>query len=258
MNIAVNARDAMPHGGRITIETRTAELTEEYCREHIDAVPGRYCLLSISDTGSGMSPEVKARIFEPFFTTKGVDQGTGLGLSTVYGIVKQSEGHISAYSEPGVGTTFKVYLRGVEAHVASPVEHDQERARAGSETIVLVEDETSVRAIARLTLESHGYSVLTAENGREALALVGRYADPIDLLLTDVVMPEMGGRQLAEALAESRPSLKVLYMSGYTDDAIVRHGILHAEVAFLQKPFSPDSLVSKVREVLDADKSPEA
>ena len=200
-----------------------------------------------------MTPEVQARIFEPFFTTKEKDKGTGLGLSTVFGIVKQAGGHVAAYSEPGVGTSFKVYLPRVEEDASSAESRpERETTSGGAETVLLVEDEDAVRALTRIVLEGQGYSVLEASDGAEALAVAGRHEGPIHLLLSDVVMPVMGGRQLAERLLASHPELKVLFQSGYTDDAVVRHGILHEKVHFLQKPYSPAALAAKVREVLDS------
>ncbi|MCZ7649406.1 MAG: response regulator [Planctomycetota bacterium] len=255
LNLAVNARDAMSRGGKLSIETRDLVLDEDYCAAHPESKPGRYVLLSMTDTGCGMPPEVKARIFEPFFTTKGVGKGTGLGLATVFGIVKQSGGQIEAYSEVDVGTCFKLYLPSVDAAPdRAAADHESDADLRGSETILLVEDEQSVREIARLVLQRYGYEVLEARNGREGLEAARQREGPIHLLLTDVVMPELGGRQLAETLQERIPSLKVLYMSGYIADAAVHHGIVEQNVAFLNKPFSPQALARKVREVLGARK----
>jgi two-component system cell cycle sensor histidine kinase/response regulator CckA len=257
MNLAVNARDAMPQGGRLTIETRNVNLDESYVRVRPDVRPGPYVLLAVSDTGHGMTAEVKARLFEPFFTTKEAGLGTGLGLATVYGIVKHSGGHIEVYSEPGAGTTFKVYLPRAEG-VGKPGRSYQGEmvSPQGSETILVAEDEEGVRSLICAVLRGQGYLVLEAGNGEEALALCERHEGPIDLLVTDVVMPGLGGRQLAERLAGLHPrcfpQVRVLYLSGYTDDAVVRHGVLHEQVHFLQKPFSPVALAQKVREVLDA------
>jgi PAS domain S-box-containing protein len=250
MNLIVNARDAMPQGGRLTIETASVELDEHYTRTRPDARPGAYVLLAISDTGCGMDRATLARIFEPFFSTKG-EMGTGLGLATVYGIVKQSGGHIAVYSEPGCGSTFKVYLpRDAESMQAEPSAPPAEH-QGGTETVLLVEDEDGVRSLARHTLLRQGYHVLEARHGGEALLLCERHPDPIHLLATDVVMPQMSGRELAERLLPLRPEMQVLYMSGYMDDAIVRHGLINAGVPFLQKPYTPAALAAKVREVLD-------
>jgi PAS domain S-box-containing protein len=252
INLAVNARDAMPQGGRLTIETHNIELNEDYCRFHSDVKPGRYTLLSMTDNGCGMTPEVKRRIFEPFFTTKGPGKGTGLGLATVFGIVKQSDGHIQVYSEVGVGTCFKIYLPAVEAKTASPQsDRSVEPARMGKETILLVEDEEGVRQVAKLILEKHGYKVLEANDGPKAITIAESLEGRIDLVLTDVVMPEMSGTQLTGLLRARHSGLKVLFMSGYTDDAMVRHGLIDAKAAFLHKPFSAIALAKKVREILD-------
>ncbi|PYV87947.1 MAG: hybrid sensor histidine kinase/response regulator [Acidobacteria bacterium] len=254
MNLVVNARDAMPEGGRLILETANEELDEDYARTHPPTEPGSYVMLAISDTGCGMGPDTLARIFDPFFTTKEQGKGTGLGLSTVYGIIKQSDGYIWAYSEPGQGTTFKVYLPQVQGEVSveaetvpAPVE-----LPLGSETVLLVEDEDSVRNLVRTILRKNGYTVLEARHGAEALRVAIQHTGPIHLMLTDVVMPLMSGRQLAERLAPLRPDMKVIYMSGYTDQAIVHHGVLEPGTIFLQKPFTPNSLACKVREVLDA------
>ncbi len=252
INLAVNARDAMPHGGKLMIETANADLSEDYLYQHSLVQPGRYVRLAISDTGMGMPPETQARIFEPFFTTKDVGRGTGLGLSTVYGIVKQSGGYIWVYSELGKGTTFKIYLPRVNEQ-ATPLRATTAEAELprGVETVLLVEDEATVRRMTREVLEMSGYTVLEAANGSEAQMVCERHEGIIHLLLTDVVMPLMGGHEVAEKLAGSRPEMKVLYMSGYTDDAIVHHGVLDEGTAFLEKPFMPDSLARKVRNVLD-------
>jgi PAS domain S-box-containing protein len=255
LNLAVNAKDAMLNGGKLTIETANVKLDENYARSRIGVIPGDYVMLSMSDTGGGMAPETKERIFEPFFTTKEKGKGTGLGLSTVYGIVQQSGGNIWVYSEPGLGTTFKIYLPRIEEGTESlrPAAVPT-KSLQGSETVLLVEDEEMVRKLACTVLEKNGYTVLEASNGDEALDVVqGRNGNPIHLVVTDVVMPGMSGRQLADRLVSLRPELKVLYMSGYTDNAIVHHGVLDPGIAYIQKPFTPDALASKVREILDGN-----
>src|SRR6266566_7734702 len=257
VNLVLNARDAMPQGGKLTIETANVELDPGYVETHEGARAGAYALLAVSDTGSGMDAQTTAHLFEPFFTTKEVGKGTGLGLATVYGIVKQSEGYITAYSEPGHGTTFKIYLpRAAAPGAASPTPPappaPQGKATArGSETILVVEDEEAVRSLSRRALEASGYTVLAAADGPDAVRLLERYGGPIHLVLTDVIMPGMNGRELVQRLVQRRPGLRVLYMSGYPGDAIVHRGALEPGTAFLQKPFMPEDLARKVREVLD-------
>ncbi len=252
MNLVVNARDAMPTGGRLTIETGNIDLDRNYASIHPEAPVGSCVMLAVTDTGCGMDAQTRARIFEPFFTTKEPSKGTGLGLATVYGIIKQSDGEITVSSEPGQGASFKIFLRAsAVAPSARSAPQARSATRGGSETILLAEDEETVRRMASRALQAQGYTVLEARHVAEALALSERYQQPIDLLVTDVVMPQMSGRVLAERLTLLRPELKVLFMSGYMDDAVVRHGLLAAEVHFLPKPFSLSMLVAKVREVLD-------
>ena len=254
LNLAVNARDAMPRGGRLTIETRNILLDATYTLAHRDVRPGPYVLLSVTDTGTGMTREIMAKIFEPFFTTKERGKGTGLGLATVYGIVKQSGGHVAVYSEVGVGTTFKVYLPQVEGGLedSKPPSSRGQNLPRGTETVLLAEDEAPVRELSRYILTRCGYTVLQAADGVEAFKTAVGYSGPIHLLITDVVMPRAGGRVLAEQLTERYPNLRVLFVSGYTDDAVIRHGVLRDGVHFLQKPYAPAVLALKVREVLDA------
>ena len=253
LNLAVNARDAMPSGGKLTIETANVELDEGYAETHMGVTPGHCVRLSVSDTGAGMPQEVKEKIFEPFFTTKEKGKGTGLGLSTVYGIIKQSNGNIWVYSEPGHGTTIKIYLPRVEEELDTPYGGDEtDSMPRGSETVLLVEDEPSVRDLAHCLLGQQGYTVLDATNGLEALQVVQKQGEEkIHLLMTDVVMPQMGGKELADQMKILKPGVKVLYISGYTDDAIVQHGVLAPGTHFLQKPFSLKTLSHKVREALD-------
>ena len=254
MNLVVNARDALtPQGGKIQIETDDVELDSTHANLREVMKPGRYVILVVSDNGHGINAEVQKHIFEPFFTTKESGKGTGLGLSTVYGIVKQSGGYVWVYSEPGRGTTFKVYLPAVEAAAAEAAPAPgTSHALCGSETVLLVEDEEMVRRLARSVLEDRGYEVIEAATPKEALAAAAHAGNRIDLLLTDVVMPRMSGRELADRVADLRPGVPVLYMSGYTDESIVHHGVLDAGVALLEKPFTPDALLGKVRETLDA------
>jgi PAS domain S-box-containing protein len=253
VNLVVNARDAMPDGGMISIETANVELDQSYSTQHMDVEPGSYVMLAVSDNGYGMDAATQARIFEPFFTTKEVGHGTGLGLSTVYGIVKQSGGHIWLYSELGLGTTIKVYLPRMDvAADALPRSGTHTAIGRGTERILLAEDETQVRLAARRILERSGYEVLEATSATEALQLCEDDESSIDLLLTDMVMPEMSGRMLAEAVRARRPEVSVVFMSGYTDDTAIRHNLVETGTLYLQKPFTPDALARKVREALDA------
>ena len=252
MNLTVNGRDAMPTGGRITIETANIEHDPDYARDRGGAAVRRFVMLAVTDTGCGMDEATKARIFEPFFTTKEPGKGTGLGLATVYGIVHQAGGFIWVYSEPGRGTSFKIYLPQVEGTAEGATPAPGVRMPRGTETVLLVEDAAAVRAVTKQVLERQGYTVLEAPNGEAALHLAERHHGPIHIVLTDVVMPLLSGRQMAEQLVRVRPDTKVLYASGYTDDSVVRHGVLELGTAYLQKPFSPESLARKVREVLDS------
>ncbi|MFC1841379.1 ATP-binding protein, partial [Thermodesulfobacteriota bacterium] len=253
MNLVVNARDAMPQGGMITIETANTDLDESYFRDHgIESQIGPYVMLAVSDTGIGMDKETQERIFEPFFTTKGRSKGTGLGLSTVYGVIKQNKGFVWVYSEPEQGTTFKIYLPKVKAYVASEKKEQHHVTElGGSETVLVVEDDDSLRKLARKALQQRGYRVLEAENCEDALRVSEEHEGPIQLMITDVVMPKMSGKETAEHLQPLHPQMKVIYMSGYTDDAIVRHGVLIPGLNFIEKPFTPEGLLRKVREVLD-------
>jgi PAS domain S-box-containing protein len=253
LNLAINARDAMPNGGKLFLEVADVVLDESYARAHAPTRPGRYVMLAVSDTGIGMDAATQARAFEPFFTTKQKGKGTGLGLATVYGIVRQSGGHIWLYSEPGRGSTFKVYLPLVEDAVDAPVpQQSSSSSMRGSETILVVEDEAGVRELVRRALKRFGYRILVASDPREALAVSESEVSPIHLLISDVVLPQMSGKAVAAQIVLARPDLRVLFMSGYTDDAIVHHGVLEHGTPFLQKPFTPDALARKVREVLDA------
>jgi CheY-like chemotaxis protein len=254
VNLVVNARDAMPHGGRLSIETANVTLDADYGARHVGVTPGDYVLLAVTDTGVGMSAEVQSHLFEPFFTTKGVGQGTGLGLAAVYGIVKQNNGNIWVYSEEGHGSTFKVYL----PRAAQPAAREADPAAladlpVGSETILLAEDSDVVRDLALNVLRRQGYQVLQAPDGLRALQAAEDHAGPIHLLITDVVMPAMSGRVLAHRLLALRPDTKVLYMSGYTENAIAHHGVLTPGATLIEKPFSPPDLARRVRQILDSD-----
>ncbi len=252
MNLAVNARDAMPQGGKLTIETANVNLDDVYVKAHEQVLPGEYVMLAISDSGKGMDEETRSRIFEPFFTTKGPGEGTGLGLSTVYGIIKQNRGYIWVYSEPGKGTTFKIYLPRVSEESREPKTiTDAGETLRGHETILLVEDDENVRELSSRILKENGYLVLEADRGSSAINISNQYEDTIHLLLTDVIMPEMSGRELAEHLTHLRPEMKIIYVSGYTDNAIVHHGVLDKNTHFIQKPFAPKTLLEKIRNVLD-------
>jgi nitrogen-specific signal transduction histidine kinase/CheY-like chemotaxis protein len=254
MNLVVNARDAMPHGGKLVIETHKVEYNEPQIRLHGETTmpAGSYAMAAVTDTGFGMDEETLRRIFEPFFTTKEVGKGTGLGLSTVYGIVKQSGGFIWAYSEKGVGTTFKIYLPRIEGEAESVPDRPAAPPSRGSETVLVVEDDAPIRNLLREFLEAYGYRVLVAGGSAEALQIAGARQGPIHLLITDVIMPGESGVQLAERLVRIRPEVSVLYISGYSNDAISVHGVLKEGTRFLSKPFSRDMLANKVREVLDA------
>jgi signal transduction histidine kinase len=252
MNLVVNARDAMPTGGKLTIETANVELDEASVRAYPELKPGPYVLLAVSDTGLGMSPEVQARLFEPFFTTKEVGKGTGLGLATVYGIVKQSEGQIAVYTEPGHGTTFKVYLPCCEEPISELRRVPTPEPPPGAGTVLLVEDEDDVRTLTRRALARQGYRVLEARHGVEALKVWEQHRGTIDLMVSDLVMPEMNGGELARRLLQERPDLKVLFLSGYSDGAVLRANLLEEGRAFLQKPFTPRVLARKVHELLTA------
>jgi len=255
MNLAVNARDAMPDGGKLTIQTANVDLDTAYTHQHPGSRVGSYVMLRVTDTGTGIDPEIQAQIFEPFFTTKERDKGTGLGLATVYGVVKQSGGYIAVDSEKGKGASFSVYLLRVENAVTAPdLSNDAPVSVRGSETILLVEDEESLRKLADMFLRDSGYHVLTAADGAQALQVARQYAGPIHLLLTDVVMPGINGRVLAERLAPSQPGMRILYVSGYTDSFIAGHGVLEAGAHLLHKPFTEESLTRKVRELLDANR----
>jgi len=251
MNLAVNARDAMPRGGTMTIETADVELDEAYASSHEGVTPGPYVMLAVTDTGGGMSPEVQARIFEPFFTTKKVGEGTGLGLSTVFGIVKAMSGHIYVYSEEGRGSAFKVHLPICREDAAEQAKTETLAMPRGTETVLIAEDDPAIRGLVAHILEPLGYRVIAARSGAEAMKLAETSRARVDILLTDVVMPEMGGKELAQMFQTIHPHIKVLFMSGYTEEIIIRHGVEREGVAFIQKPLIPNKLVLKLREVLD-------
>jgi CheY-like chemotaxis protein len=250
-NLAVNSRDAIDRVGKLTIGTDTVVFDEEYCADHAGYVPETFVLLTVSDDGSGMDKETQSHLFEPFFTTKAVGEGTGLGLATVYGIVKQNAGFINAYSEPGQGTTFKIYLPLHEGEAATAqTQKGLDEPPRGTETVLVVEDEAAILELSKIMLENLGYTALTARTPAEAIRLVNEHTEAIHLLITDVVMPQMNGRDLSLLIAEMKPGLKILFMSGYTADVIAHQGILEDGVSFVSKPFSISALAEKVREVL--------
>jgi two-component system, cell cycle sensor histidine kinase and response regulator CckA len=251
LNLAVNARDAMPRGGKLTIETTNVDVDETYALSHFPMTPGPYVMISVSDTGHGMDARTQTQVFEPFFTTKEKGKGTGLGLATVYGIIKQSGGFVWVESDTGKGATFRIFLPPVAEVPASRKARLEPARMKGTETVLLVEDDRYVRSLVRRSLQSRGYTVLEAHSGEDALHVAQKHRGPINLLITDVVMPGMSGRELAEALTPLRPEMKTLYMSGYADDAILHHGVLDSGGALLQKPFSAEALARKVREVLE-------
>jgi len=252
MNLAVNSRDAMPNGGKLTIETKNVELDKNYFRSQgVEEQPGLYVMMAVKDTGIGIDKEIQQRIFEPFYTTKGINKGTGLGLSTVYGIIKQNQGFIWVYSEPGHGSTFKIYLpknektEWIKGKGRTPIEK-----LSGSETILIVEDDDRLRKLLRITLEKYGYKVLDAGNGEEAIEICNSYDGIIQLMITDVVMPKMNGKEAVDRIQPLYPKMKVIFMSGYTDDAISHHGVLEPGLNFIEKPFKHEQLALKIREVL--------
>jgi nitrogen-specific signal transduction histidine kinase/ActR/RegA family two-component response regulator len=250
MNLVVNARDAMPGGGVLTIETADVDFDLDASQDHIGIKPGRYVMLAVSDTGIGMDRETQARIFEPFFTTKPLGKGTGLGLSTVFGIVSQSGGHVWVYSEPARGASFKVYLPRADSEEIRTESRPPLEQHEGTQTVLLVEDEDQVRRVVMSVLRRNGYTVLEARDPAEALRLTQDHPNPIDLLLTDIVMPQLSGPELARRILLLRPQIRVICMSGYTDETVLNHGVLEAGMAFLQKPLTPDALLRKLREVL--------
>jgi CheY-like chemotaxis protein len=251
-NLCVNARDSITGTGKIIIEIENCTLDTDYCIDHTGFIPGDYIMLAVSDSGCGMEPDILNNIFEPFFTTKGEEKGTGLGLAMIYGIVKQNRGFINVYSEQGHGSTFKIYLPRHQTQAGKETQTDRpEPIETGSETILVVEDNTDILEINRTMLEQQGYIVLTAASPVEALDVVKTYTGSIDLLITDVIMPVMNGRELAKRLESNRPDLKLLYMSGYTADIIAHHGVLEDGIHFIQKPFSMRELAAKVRQVIE-------
>ena len=252
LNLALNARDAMPQGGKLTIETKQVMLEDAYSTAHFGVTPGSHMMLAVSDTGVGMDQETQSKIFEPFFTTKEKGSGTGLGLSTVFGIVQQNGGNIWVYSEPGGGSTFKVYFPRVDEADGAVADPPPSTNLNGTETILLVEDQDEVRHVAQQVLRRYGYHVIEARNAGEAWLTCERHPRTIHLMVTDVVMPQMSGRELAERVSKIRPAMKVLYMSGYTDNAVLHHGILDSGIAYLQKPLVPNVLARRVREILDS------